>query len=271
MNDQPQIRGGIPISVHPGVLTPVSDTLTGEKASGTPGPSAYAAGTEALGAIYTWLGAVQDADEALQASAEPAMRRQRPDGRSEYLGALRIADGRLRSYPDRIEEFQDAVHTSWERVALTVDRRTKELDGYLDTLDKQVAHALTDPNAKTAEGIALAGEIRGHIKALPEKNRFAFVSEAIASGDLPTVSAAINGPAFLSGMKPDDLGKLRILAANKFAPTAYAQRGAVQKVKDAIGVASTHLMARHAKALSMAETPRANANKKLNALKEAGK
>ena len=83
-----------------------------------------------------------------------------------------------------------------------MDRRQKELDGYLDTLDKQVAHALTDPNAKTAEGIALAGEIRGHIKSLDAKNRFAFVSEAIASGDKDSAVAALRAaqPELMRGV-----------------------------------------------------------------------
>lgn len=271
MNDQPSIRGDIPISVHPGALAPNAPTLTGEKMAGTPGPSAFAAGSEALGAVYTFLGAVEDAEKAMQAASPKAIRRQRPDGRSDYLGDLRLTDGRLRSFPDQVEEFKEAVHRSFERVALTVDRRVKELDGYLDTLDKQVTHALTDPNGRSAEGIAVATEIRAHVKGLAKGKRFSFVTEAIGNGDLPTVAAAINGPAFLSGLTPEEQGQLRVLAAQKFAPVAHAQRSAVLKVKETVTVAGSHLTTRHAKAMRIAETPRGKAVKTISKLGEVGK
>ena len=68
---------------------------------------------------------------------------------------------------------------------------------------------------------------RAHVKSLPAKERFGFVQSAISSGDLATVSAVVNAQPFLSGLKPEELGQVRIIAAQTFAAEAVAQRKAV--------------------------------------------
>jgi hypothetical protein len=61
-----------------------------------------------------------------------------------------------------------------------------------EALRQAINFALTDPDVKTPNGIAMATEIRAHLKGLPDKERFGFLQNAIKAGDLPTVSAALN-------------------------------------------------------------------------------
>ena len=73
-------------------------------------------------------------------------------------------------------------------------RRIKELEGYHDALGKRVAEALDTPARRTPKGLALANEVRAHIKALPESRRWSFVAEAIQVGDRATVAAVLAAP-----------------------------------------------------------------------------
>jgi len=62
-----------------------------------------------------------------------------------------------------------------------------------------VAEALDQPVRRTAEGLALASEVRSHAKGLSDAKRWAFVGNAIETGDLPTVAAILAAPPPLAG------------------------------------------------------------------------
>lgn len=260
MTDKTPINTNVPISIHPDVLTQQEKLaeISGPKAKGTIGPKALQAGKEALGTLYRTLSAIDTAEKALNAAAAPGKRRQHPDGRSDYLGDLRLnATGRVQRFADRDEEFRAAVQQAFERVALTTDRREKELGDYLTALDTKIEGALTDPRARMPDALALAGETRAHVKALQDGERFGFVHAAISQGDLATVSAVINAPPFLSGLKPEEVAQLRIAAAQKFAPLETAQRQAVATIAERVRGAAQAMSAKYGEVMRRRKSPTA--------------
>ena len=146
--------------------------------------------------------------------------------------------------------------------------RVKELQSYADSLEKAVAEAVDDPTRRTSEGLALAGEIRTHLKGLAKGERVTFVKRAIDEGDRRTVAAVLHAPPYLSGLTDRQLGTLRDFAANAFAPTEHAQARATRAAIDRVTSGGSRLVTRYGQALKLKDTPAARANAGLNDLKQ---
>ncbi len=260
MSDLP-IRGDISPSLHPEALAGYADALERK-------PGALTSAQAAVAEAYRWLGAVNDAERALSAlaaSEAPGKRRQQPSGRSEYLGDLRLTTGGLRQFSGHEEELAEAAAAHMARVSKKIDAARASLTETAAMLDKAVAFALTDDDPTSR---AMAGEVRAHVKSLKADQRFGFLQDAIKTGDLASVSAVVNAQPFLSGMKPDQHGEARLLAAETFAADAVAQRQAVAKLIEAVDLAGSEVMKRFVKIQSGKDTPRAKANRELAKLKK---
>jgi hypothetical protein len=261
--DNLTIRADVSPSFHPEVLSPHAEALA-EK------PGALATGQNALAAAYRYLGAINDAEKALQATAAPGKRVQHPTGQSEMLGDLRMAGaGRLKRYSGNEELLAEAAGEALERISKQIDVARGELVATAEMLDKQIAHALTDPAGDTGAILAMQTEIRAHVKGLPDMDRFGFVRSAIKAGDIATTAAILRGQPFLSGLKDEELGHLRVEAAGVFAPTATKQREAVNKIVSAVEGAGSAVLARYAEVDRAKDTPVARAKRKLADLKGA--
>lgn len=258
-----EIRADVPISIHPNVLSLHAAALEHK-------PGALATAQAALQNAYGWLGAVNDAEQALSAlaaSEAPAKRRQLPSGRSEYLGDLRLTSNGLRQFSGQEEELAEAAGVHMQRVTKKIDFARTNLEETASTLNKAVAFALTDPDGASPTGIALAGEIRAHTKSLPKNDRFGFLQDAIHNGDLPTVAAVLQGAPFLSGLTVEEQGNARSIAAEKFARQTVTEHAAVSKLIEAVELAGQEVLKRFQKVQIGADTPRAKANRQLAALK----
>jgi hypothetical protein len=189
LDESTPVRADVPISLHPDSLLGIGEPLS---VDGTLGTNVLAAAREALRSGYDLFGRMNDAERDLQAMAEPARRRQHPaekSGRTEFTDNVRMKNGKPTRVVDA-EEFIAAAEKAYARVAPTIDRRVAELNGYRDTLATRVATALDHPARKTPEGLALAAEVRSHVKAVKKPDeRMKFVAQAIDQGDLPTVAA----------------------------------------------------------------------------------
>lgn len=260
MTDLP-IRGDVTPTIHPEAVAHLAEPLEGK-------PGAFAGAQSALGDAYRYIGLIEDAEKALTAyaaSEAPARRRQAPDGRSEYLGDLRLTTSGLRQFSGREEELAEAAGAHLEKVTRKIDATRSSLTETADLLDKAVGFALTDDNPTTK---ALASEVRAHIASLPAKDRFGFVHNAIKEGDLATVSAVLNAQPFLTKLKPEEHAQARIAAAGVFAATAVAEREAVGKLIDAVDLAGRSVLGRFQKVQAAKDTPRAKANRELAALRK---
>ncbi|OCC24871.1 hypothetical protein MB02_05275 [Croceicoccus estronivorus] len=271
LDESTPVRADVPISLHPDSLLGIGEPLATE---GTLGTNVLAAAREALRSGYDLFGRMNDAERDLQAIADPARRRQHPaerGGRSELSGDIRMVKGKPTRVVDA-EEFITSAEKAFDRVAPTIDRRVTELNGYRDTLATRVATALDHPTRKTPEGLALAAEVRAHIKAVKKPDeRTSFVAQAIDQGDLPTVAAVIHAQPFLSGLEPATHEMLRARAAAKFAPVDSAQLAATEAAIDHVCTSTSALVKRMGDISALRNVPAAKAAKSLRVLGEVGR
>jgi len=122
---------------------------------------------------------------------------------STTLGKMHDAKAALVADPTRTPA---AVAVEIGRLA---DREGLKLaakwDASINTLRKNVASMERELAAPVVQqGSALiAAEIRRHLAELPAAKRQSLLEAAIAEGDAVTVSAALAGPAYLSGLSPE--------------------------------------------------------------------
>ena len=269
-DDPVPVRADVPMTLHPDSLLGIGRALNQPD---TLGMSAFSAAREGLRLCYDLFGKMNDAELHLQAIAEPARRRQHPaerGGRTEVSGNVRMVNGKPTRVVDA-EEFITAAERAFARVGPAIDRRVKELDGYRDTLATRVATALDHPTRKTPEGLALAAEVRAHIKGLKKpEQRVQFVAAAIESGDVPTVAAVLHAQPFLSGLEPATHATLRARAAAKFAPVDNAQLEATEAAIAHVTASGSTLVKRFGEVVALRNAPAAKAAKSLKALGDTG-
>lgn len=271
IDDSTPIRPDVPLGVHPDSLLGIGEPLDVE---GTLGTNVLAAARESLRLCYDLFGRMNDAERDLQAIAEPARRRQHPaerGGRTDFTDNVRMKNGKPTRVVDA-EEFIAAAEQAYNRVAPAIDRRLKELDGYRATLEQRVAAALDHPARKTPEGLALAAEVRAHIKSVKRPDeRTRFVAQAIEAGDIPTVAAVLHAQPFLSGLEPATYASLREHAAAKFATQDHAQLAATDAAIRHVSASGSTLVKRLGDVTALRSNPAAKAAKSLKALEAAGR
>ncbi len=269
-DDKVPVRGDVPMTLHPDSILGVGRALNQPD---TLGMSALSAAREALRSGYDLFGRMNDAERDLQAIVAPARRRQHPaakNGRTDFSDNVRMKNGKPTRVVDA-EDFIVAAEKAFDRVAPTIDRRVTELKGYRDTLATRVATSLDHPARKTPEGLALAAEVRTHIKTMKKPDeRTKFVVQAINQGDLPTVAAVLHAQPFLSGLEPATHEMLRTRAAAKFAPVDSAQLAATEAAIDHVCTSTSALVGRLATIRDMRNQPAAKAAKSLKALQGEG-
>jgi hypothetical protein len=91
-----------------------------------------------------------------------------------------------------------------------------------------------------------------------------FASERIGNHDIETARALLNAPAYLSGLKDDDIPKLREYAEKTFAPEHTRQLGASRKALDAVTRAGEQALARFAAVEKRRSSKRADAKKAIS-------
>lgn len=264
------IRADIPLDHHPDSLLGVARALN---EPGSLGANALAAAREAMRIGYEAMGRLNDAERDMNAMGEPAIRRQHPvagSARTEYSDNVRMIRGR----PTRVQdatEFIDAAEKAFARTAPAIDRRMRELRGYRDTLATRVSAALDNPARKTAEGLALASEVRAHMKGMKRpEDRSAHAMRAIEAEDKTTVAAILHAPAYLSGLTDEAHALVRARAAAKFAPLDSAQLDATEAAIRQVMNAGSALTRRYGDVLALRSAPAARAATSLRALGAAG-
>lgn len=271
IDDSTPIRPDVPLGLHPDSLLGIGEPLDVE---GTLGTNVLAAARESLRLCYDLFGRMNDAERDLQAIADPARRRQyaaEKGGRTDYSDNVRMKNGKPTRVVDA-EEFIVAAEQAFARVGPAIDRRLKELEGYRTTLEQRVATALDHPARKTAEGLALAAEVRSHIKAMKKPDeRMKFVAQAIDTGDIPTVAAVLHAQPFLSGFAPEAHNTLRARAAAKFAPVDDAQLSATDAAIRHVTASGSALVKRYGDVIALRNAPAAKAAKSIKALEGTGR
>jgi hypothetical protein len=269
LDETTPVRGDVPLGLHPDALLSIGQALNQPD---TLGITVMSAAREAMRLCYDCYGRLNDAERDMQAAADPALRRQHPvdrGGRTEVTDNVRMVNGK----PTRIidaEAFIDAADAAFKRVAPAIDRRVTELKGYRDTLAGRVASALDAPARRTPEGLALASEVRAHVKAMKQPAaRSKFAMDAVEAGDLPTVAAILHAPPFLSGIDPAMHATIRARAAARFAPVDSAQLEATDAALSSVMAAGNAMSGRFGQVLAMRSNPTIKAERSLKALRGA--
>lgn len=139
---------------------------------------------------------------------------------------------------DALNEFQN-VHQKLIDTALQVRDRAalakqvepivlktmKTLKREMDGLTAQITHHEGEIAAALGAGVGqIPQEIRAHVKALKESERFEFVRSLIAAGDVDSLKALTAVAPFLSGLNADVYGMAREAAERLAAPKAVSER-----------------------------------------------
>jgi hypothetical protein len=272
-NTFPEIVGGVSPSLHPSSLSKVREGLVdGKDSYGETRflPTAVAA-EEALTATYEFIVQVNRAEgilDEIQNDKNPTRRRQVPDGnggiRSMYVGDVMIDRGKLRRVGEGDEELADKVGTAFTKLARLIDKRRNEITSGIGFLEGEIATTL-NPRSERSRAIDVAQEtaIRSHILSMGKK-AIAFATGRIGKHDIETARAVLNAPAYLSGLKDDDLPKLRDLAEMTFAPERSRQLDASRKAMVAVERAGEAAMARLAAVEKRRSSKRADAKKAIS-------
>lgn len=203
----PKMRADIPSVAHPSWLTPEAKTLAQEN---TIGADAISTAHEALINMYSTMGSMVDAEKA-HFKANPPPTTKHP----------------VRTPRQLPRDLLEAAGTAFERTAAAVQMRVDKLEKTRTALAERVNAALSVP--ENSVSLANGQEVRTFLRSVSPTERQKTIREAIAEGDVATVSAALNSKPFLSGLKPDQIALLRDEAAAAFAPVDHAQLGALDK------------------------------------------
>lgn len=207
--------------------------LGGEEAHARPlGTRIHKAARDALSAMH---GASAELHSAIETVRGDGVRRQHGTRGSTTTGDVRVVSGgKLRSFSGNEGELVDAASRRFSDVARRVDRSLADLGEAETTLADAVTVKLRDPNAQTPAGVALASEVRAHLRGMDKAKRAAFVSERVEAGDLSTVAAMLSAPAYLSGLGADEVGVVRKLAERKFAPVESAALASARQARELV-------------------------------------
>ncbi|HMR31855.1 MAG TPA: hypothetical protein PKA13_10725 [Geminicoccaceae bacterium] len=231
------VRADVSPSLHPDALAHLGEALDRE---GTIGRAAYHDARDALGTVYRTLGAIADAEAALQAhtnAASPARRHQLADGRSAYLGNLRLQDGRVRSFGSPDEEFAEAAGEALHRATQAIDRRLGTLQRHHEALQTRVAEAL-----RPSEPVPVQQEVRAYVRSLRDNKRLEFLTTAAKAGDRQTIGSVLAGPLYLSGINQGNADLVRSTAARAIVPLDWEQMNSVGRAIEAVQTAGARLV-----------------------------
>lgn len=255
MDQAISVRGDVPPSLHPDVLTPLAQSLN---RPGTIGHSAYVNGQAALADMYKAYAAIQDAEAALRAAST-----------SQEVRAARGGGIQLRTGSE--EELALAASKAFDRTAQSVDRGMGAIKKVRERLAAELEAVVTDPRAAHPHNISIGQEIRLHLKRLTAGARLELLMASVASNDVRTLSAVLTAPAYLSGLTSGETEAIRRRAASLWAPETATQLDAVDTTIERIMTASEAFVGRYADALANGQGKRNKANKALGRLADGSR
>jgi hypothetical protein len=179
-------------SCHPGVLKPLETALS----AGKSGQAVLSSATMVLTEISRKYGEMCEAELA-------------------FVGVDR-------------SPLAQAAEAAFKHTATLVDKQRAAMETQRAHLEQSVASKLRAPSTDQR----FADPCRSHIKGLQPSDRIPFLMRIINAGDLATVSAVLEGPAYLSGLDEDQRALVLATAMKRFAP---AETKELQAVETAIG------------------------------------
>jgi hypothetical protein len=248
--------------------------LTGRRSlEGTVGVSAYRDAREALEAIYRWHSAVEDAEKAfIETTSNRSTVIRGRDNAGLKAAAMRT---NIMNLAQNEQELIETAEKGMKPALAASERAAKTARSAAEHLSKELDQMTDDKERIKPVGIALATEIRAHVKSLPTVlpegapedavTRYGFVVNAIRAVDVPTVAAVLRAPPYLSGLTPQQRAELQKAAEMSWAGAQYNQLQAVMKLADRMENAWNSMSARLNKLKATMATPMEKTNKRKDA------
>jgi hypothetical protein len=120
--------------------------------------------------------------------------------------------------PSDARALNEAMEFGFRRTMAVVERSTKQIVTELETLHSERAGKATDPQANSPKGLAIAAELRSHLKGLPNAERVALIREEIKNGNARLADAVCSAESFLSGLDPITHKTIVAETHTRFAP-----------------------------------------------------
>ncbi len=119
-----------------------------------------------------------------------------------YQGLSEIHDARIKAAANptwteaqQLVQVDDFAQAQVKRITGRLDSAAANLQNVVTSIEQE----LTAPVENSAGGL-VSTEIRAHVKAMKDEERFGFVRAAILSDDKRTATAILGAPSYLSGL-----------------------------------------------------------------------
>lgn len=217
---KPTIRADLPLATNPLSLLPHRAALD---VPGTPGSRAFGAAEVALSSMHDALGQMADVKKYVNTHAKPT---------GETVMVPKMAAPY--SINGNENSLREAMGRSFDRAGQVADRQKAAIEKSIQEIEATISGKLVNPLADKPSTVAVASEIRGHVKAMKESARTLFVQSAVMDGDLGVTAAILSASPWTSGLTPKQHGELRVFAAEHF-PTTKADYVALQATQAVLG------------------------------------
>lgn len=214
-------------SLHPGVLKQVEKDLS----IGSPGKAVLNSGTTVLTELHRQYGAMVEAERS-------------------FVGMDRTP-------------LAKAAEASFGKAAKLVDAQRAAMLKQKAHLENEVGIKLRAPSSDQK----FADPARSYIRGLQPSDRVPFMMRIINSGDIATVSAVLEGPAYLSGLDDEQRALVKSTASVRFAKDEATQLKAVEATIKKVEAAAAVFLKKYADLVEASKDPRRDrAAEKLSAL-----
>jgi hypothetical protein len=132
-------------------------------------------------------------------------------------------------------------HTAGGRLLRTLEglkeKRTQSWNETMATLRQELSERTGLRPAQGVEEVVIQSELRQAILRMAPQARNDLVMKAVEAGDVQTLNAILNAPAYTTGFAPEFLTRVRDLHERKKAPELIEEIDAVVEADYALGVA----------------------------------
>lgn len=179
--------------------------------------------------------------------------------------------GKMITPHGREHEYLSDLTKAYKGTLGRVHEKLTQMENVAAELTKQIEDVVKQPSVMPAKNIALASEIRAHVKSLQsadQHDQSMLMHEMIQSNYKEGVLAILDAPPFLSGMTAEEQAEFKKIAQESWAPEATKQLDMTRRLIGIVRHATEELNARyHVSRGRMSNQPVATASQRLAELR----
>lgn len=156
--------------------------------------------------------------------------------------------GKMITVRGREHEYTNDLMNAYKGVLGRVHEKITQMENVAVELTKQIEDVVKQPSVMPAKNIALASEIRAHMKSLKSADQYdqtVLMQDMIEKGYKEGVLAILDAPPFLSGMTAEEQQEFKQIAQASWAPEATNQLSMTRRLIGIVRHATEELNARY--------------------------